>query len=138
MHRPPRHVGRLRSPIPARPLRWLAVVATAAATLVLASGRAGYAGTPLYPDLQTLSPADLRFDVVTIDGTARKVLRFSNAVANLGEGPLELQGTLEQGNGGVQVVQQVSDQAGTAAATHPVGTLVYHAEHKHWHFENFA
>jgi hypothetical protein len=45
-------------------------------------------GTVHYPDLQTLPPYN--FKIQNDPAAHRKLLRFSNAIANLGEGPLEL------------------------------------------------
>src|SRR5438309_6025092 len=45
-------------------------------------------GTIHYPDLQTLPPFDIRIQNDTT--THQKLLRFSNAIANLGEGPMDL------------------------------------------------
>src|SRR5262245_3739566 len=56
----------------------------------------------LYPDLRTQLPRQLAFAQTTINGVNTWVLRFSNTVANLGEGRLELQGdTAPQSGPGV-------------------------------------
>src|SRR5262245_33118342 len=49
---------------------------------------AGPAGTIHYPDLQTLPPTDIGIEYNPVTG--QKLLRFSNTIANVGEGPLEL------------------------------------------------
>src|SRR6266704_1311860 len=48
----------------------------------------GPAGTIHYPDLRTLPPSDIGIEYDPTTG--QKLLRFSNAIANLGEGPLEV------------------------------------------------
>ena len=51
------------------------------------------AATEVYPDLRTEPATDLQFDTVTLaDGQRHKVLRFSNTVANYGQGRLEMVG----------------------------------------------
>src|SRR6266404_5401443 len=68
--------------------------AVRAVFLVLAFGWAmntslgGPAGTIHYPDLQTLPPSDIGIEYDPTTG--QKLLRFSNTIANLGEGPLEV------------------------------------------------
>src|SRR6266545_5129327 len=46
------------------------------------------AGTTHYPDLQTLPPSDVTIE--TDATTGRKLLRFSNTIANEGKGRLEV------------------------------------------------
>jgi len=89
------------------------------------------------PNLRTRKPAYLtiRYE------SGRKLLRFTNMIVNAGNGPLD--------------VRPVNDLSGTTAAyqnifTHDafgnwiktserfVGTFVFHVEHDHWHFEDFA
>ncbi len=48
----------------------------------------GPVGTIHYPDLVTLPPSDIRIDYDP--NTRRKLIRFSNSIVNLGEGPLEV------------------------------------------------
>jgi hypothetical protein len=109
------------------------LLGSGAAALILAPG--AMAATTLYPDLQTLKPADLRFGTETINGTTHKVLRFSNTVWNAGQGPLELQA--ETVGGSSKVYQRIYDDAGGYTKVH-VGDFVYHPSHDHFHVENFA
>lgn len=125
-------------------IRMLAVLAAPFAILLATSAGATAVGGPLYPDLRTMPPSDLRFDIVTIDAAGapqqRKVLRFSNTVANVGQGPLELYGDLITGSGGkyAKVVQRIYDRDGRVSTTNPVGDLEYHEAHAHWHLADFA
>ncbi|MFY9588989.1 MAG: hypothetical protein WAT66_16220, partial [Actinomycetota bacterium] len=64
------------------------------ATLLLAlSAVPAHAATPLYPNLKTLAPRDLRFDKADVDASeatvTHNVLRFSNTTWNSGPGKLE-------------------------------------------------
>jgi hypothetical protein len=106
--------------------------------LLSASGTA-WAATPLYPNLQTLEPADLRFDTATSNDTTHNVLRFSNTVWNSGEGRLELRAKTVKPTSGkkARVTQRIYDDEG-GYTNKQVGDFVYHPYHNHFHFENFA
>jgi hypothetical protein len=126
--------------------RVVLLMATMATALLLGSGvvllsfaSEARAATPLYPDLKTLNPTDLRFGTATIAGTTHKVLRFSNTVWNAGEGPMELRARTVKTSSGKKsrVSQRIYDDAGGYTSKH-VGDFVYHTAHAHFHFENFA
>ena len=95
--------------------------------------------TPLYPDLKTLKPTDLRISTATIDGSTHQVLRFTNTVWDAGQGPMELQAsTVGTGSDAkTRVYQRIYDGAGNYTSHH-VGDFVYHESHNHFHFEGFA
>ena len=97
------------------------------------------AATPLYPNLKTLKPTDLRFGTQTINGTTHKVLRFSNTVWNAGEGRLELRAKTVSTSSGkkTRVNQYVYDNAGGFTSKY-VGDMVFHSSHNHFHFQDFA
>lgn len=117
----------------------------------------------LLPDMVTLPPTDLRIaeppaqyyanavplptgplsraagaQGCTFDEAAagaRRCLRFSNAVANLGEGSLDIALSLADGAtyaAGGRFVQRVALSDGTARE-HPAGPAEYHVAHGHWH-----
>ncbi len=97
------------------------------------------------PDLQTLKPSELRIDT----SSGRKLLRFSNTVANLGDGRLELRPqnpavlALLLGNSGTSRVYQgiyTHDATGRWIKVRErlAGTSQFHTAHNHWHFEKFA
>jgi hypothetical protein len=95
-----------------------------------------WAAEPLLPDLITKADTlnDRELDFETQPG--RVLLRFSNAVGNVGYGPLEIRG----GNAGAstqEVVQRIylSDQS---FVDRRAGTFSFHAEHSHVHFDSFA
>ncbi len=105
------------------------------------------AGAEHLPDLKTLKPSDFVLD--TSGGT--RMLRFSNTVANVGAGRLELRpanpaptllGFLFQTQGTTRAYQVIytHDAAGTwrKVREQQVGTFQYHSTHNHWHFEKFA
>ncbi len=119
----------------------LAVLLGTGAALLSASG-ALLAATPLYPNLETLKPTDLRFGTATINGSTHRVLRFSNTVWNSGEGRLHLQATTVNTSSGKKTKVDQRIYYGTKPTdpytTQFVGNFVYHASHSHFHFENFA
>lgn len=94
-------------------------------------------GEALYPDLITLEPTNLYFDVVTMsDGLAHYVLRFDNTVGNTGSGRLELEGQKRS-----KIYQNVYDAAvgGNLVERHYIGNdSIFHEGHNHYHIENFA
>jgi Lysyl oxidase len=97
-------------------------------------------GSPRYPDLRTQAPRDLRFDTVSIDGVARRVLRFSNTVWNAGSGPVHLIAKTDRQAKKSQVFQRIysnSTASGQYDQRH-VGDFVFHPAHNHFHLENFA
>jgi hypothetical protein len=95
----------------------------------------------LYPDLQTQLPSDLAFDTEMINGVNTWVLRFSNSVANLGEGRLELQGSTVPQTTPKPVFQNLYDApTGGNQTSHVEITedTIYHPTHRHFHFPDFA
>jgi archaellin len=117
--------------------RLAVLVVTGLLAAVLASG--ALAATPLYPNLKTLEPTDLRFGTQTINGTTHEVLRFSNTVWNAGEGRLELRAKTVSTSSGkkTRVNQYIYDDAGGFTSKY-VGDMVFHPSHNHFHFQNFA
>lgn len=97
------------------------------------------AGPALYPDLRTLPLRDLQFDRLE-DGT--EVLRFTAEIWNAGEGPIEISAPTSVEDGGdVALYQNVYDAPveGRLAEKLPVdGRVIYHPDHGHWHFADFA
>ena len=111
-----------------------------ASLFISTSGFGGPAGTPHYPDLVTLPPFNIAIEYNP--GTGKKLLRFSNAVVNLGEGPLELNPVNNPVTGTTDAYQRLyshdTDGIWSPVATNYVGKYVFHPAHNHWHFENFA
>jgi hypothetical protein len=141
----------------ARLLRRLASLAGAGTTVVAlaalltAPGAAADSAAPLLPDLVTLKPADLTLEK---DAKALK-LRFSNSVADVGVGPMDIRpkpGDRIDCNGDGIVEDHYADQriygdengngfydqGDTAFTDTRVGCKAYHPSHHHWHFTDFA
>jgi hypothetical protein len=93
----------------------------------------------ILPDLYTLPPYDLR--QVRDATTGRTIVRFSNAIANLGPGALELRGKMEPASEAVDVKQRIfisSSEEEVSFVEEDVGQFYYHAEHEHWHWDGFS
>lgn len=89
----------------------------------------------LLPDLQTMPPSDLI--IQTNPSTGQKVLRLSNSVINKGPGALELRGVIDIKTGKAIVNQQIYARDGNIVDK-AVDEFIFHPEHDHWHFNNFA
>src|ERR1041385_9185045 len=100
----------------------------------------GPAGAIHYPDLRTLPPSDIGIEYDATTG--RKLLRFSNTIANLGEGPMEVIPTNNAATATTDAYQRLyshdEHDNWQVANTVKVGSFVFHPEHNHWHFEDFA
>ena len=110
------------------------------ATLVPSGPGAKAVGAPLYPDLKVLNPQELYFDTGYIGGTTHYLLRFSSTVWNAGEGRLELQGDPNP-NGAAGIYQNIYDApvgGSLAVQRFASNDYVYHPDHYHYHFEDFA
>jgi hypothetical protein len=99
------------------------------------AGEAGAEQGPraLLPDLVVRQPGDLW--IQEGDDGLREI-RFSTAVANLGEGPLEMHGRYEEG-GGTLASQRILNVDGSTT-DREVRRFVFHPDHEHWHFEDFT
>lgn len=95
----------------------------------------------MLPDLTTWADQgrgflyDWYLDTGTTAG--HTLLRLSNSVANVGTGPLEIRGGAINADGTQAVSQRIYDDTG-AFTDRPAGSFVYHPEHGHVHFEDFA
>ncbi|MHB8524064.1 MAG: hypothetical protein ACYDH9_25350 [Limisphaerales bacterium] len=134
MHTPPtpggvrRRIHRLRT----------ALVVSVSAALGLV--HAAPPGTIHYPDLVTLAPGEVGIQYSRTTG--QKLLRFSNTIANYGEGPLDLIPVNNSTKGTTDAYQILwSHDANNnwhAVSTNYVGTFAYYSNEKSWYFENFA
>jgi len=120
------------------------LLAFAAGVLFLGASGAAQAA-PLYPDLETLPPRNLRFDYtdVSVDGSGvlHHVLRFSNTAVNVGEGPIEIRATIDASHNPPSgpAYQRVYDANGGFSDLPLSGSsLYYHAIHKHYHFDDWG
>jgi Big-like domain-containing protein/PASTA domain-containing protein/lysyl oxidase len=108
------------------------------ASLFLNRGmQAAPAGTSHYPDLQAVIPLN-SFSVNQPTPTTRE-LRYTHRVANLGDGPLEVQPQYDPTTDSARAVQRVYSHDASGAwsivSQLPVfGRFAYHPAHGHYHF----
>jgi hypothetical protein len=114
----------------------LAAVTVAAATMWLAPAIADRLGEEHLPNLRTRSPLGLR---ITHESGAT-LLRFTNTVANVGQGPLELRPVNdgETTTAYQRIFTHDTDMDWVFMREQEVGAFVFHPQHNHWHFEGFA
>src|SRR3954447_5933343 len=115
---------------------WIAVVF---GVLCLASTAA--AATPLYPDMVTLPPRDLKLERTDVSigqtGVMHNVLRFSNTVWNKGEGRLEVRAQIDPITKEGPAIQRVYDTAGRF--TEDTVRRIHHAAaHTRYHDDNWG
>lgn len=114
------------------------VLATAFALSTVAS--AGDAGTAHYPDLQTLQPSQLKLQ--RDKTTGQRTLRFSNSVANRGDGVFELRPVHDFLTGTTGAYQRVYTHDVTGVwslySETLAGVFAFHPAHNHWHVNDFA
>ncbi len=90
----------------------------------------------LLPDLKTAT-YPLRDNELDYSSQPGRVLfRFSNGVANIGKGRMEIRGGAVSGST-QKVYQRIYNTHG-GYSTRLAGTFVYHPEHGHTHFEDFS
>ncbi len=87
----------------------------------------------LLPDLIILEPEQLYLQFVG----DRKKIRFSTSFANIGQGPLELQGDADIERNVTHALQRVYVKDGFFEEF-LVGEFVLHPEHDHWHFNDIT
>lgn len=108
-------------------------------------GRAGFAGADIeqLPNLSPQPPVDIAVSHAddALPDSSSRALRFTTVVENLGAHALEIRSIPkpEELNSFTRSVEQcVRWVSRVCALTAPAGTFVHHAQHDHWHFENYA
>lgn len=89
----------------------------------------------LLPDLRSEPIRELY--ISTDEETGEKELRFSTTVSNVGEGPLDLSGAYDETTNTTVALQRIPHRA-DAVSERIAGYFIFHAEHDHWHFEDFT
>ena len=92
------------------------------------------AQSSLLPDLIS-SAATLRDYQITREGS-QVLLRLSNTVANVGDGPVEVIG--HRRGGVMPATQLLYPRSGGRPRTVPIGQFTYHDVHHHWHLLQVA
>ena len=88
------------------------------------------------PDI-IIRQSDLLDNDIRVTG-GRTLLRLSNGTANAGVGPLHLYGVTPGNEDGTQDVRQRVYREDGSFFERVAGTFVYHPEHNHIHFEEWA
>lgn len=89
----------------------------------------------LLPDLRTVVPQHLQI----VNEHQREVLRFSNGVANVGDGPWQMRPEFPLSTGGTQdAIQEILDAQGNIVERRLVSQFEFHETHNHWHINGIA
>jgi hypothetical protein len=94
------------------------------------------------PDLVTMIPQQLQI-VNPGNGSKREVLRFSNGIANIGDGPWRMRPAFPaddptQPQAAIQELLDSRDSSGSIAYEKVVSEFEFHEEHNHWHIDGVA
>ena len=93
-------------------------------------------GQGLLPDIRTVVPQHIQL----VNDHQRDVLRFSNGIANSGEGPWRMRPAFPlSGTSGTQdALQEILDANGNIVQEKVVSQFEFHEEHNHWHINGVA
>jgi hypothetical protein len=97
---------------------------------------------PRLPELLAIPAKDFHLQRLRYRGRAYTLLRFSQAFANIGEGPLQVRrGNADQGcpgPGRAAGYQDIFMDDGSIESVRLNECMVYHPKHEHWHIANVA
>ena len=114
--------------------RRLAIIPAVLAAAVLVDSRASFAQTDMLPNLSPRPASEI--SVATNLSNGHLLLRFAAVNTNVGIGPLELRAGGINGTG--QEVNQRIYRSDGSFYDRLAGTMTYHPQHNHFHFNNFA
>lgn len=86
----------------------------------------------LYPDLQTVVPDHLQL----VNAHQREILRFSNGIANTGDGDWRLRPDFQPTD--TVAIQEILDANGSIVDEQETSIYEFHPEHNHWHLADIA
>jgi len=90
------------------------------------------------PDLQTVVPQHVQI----VNDHQREIIRFSNAIANTGDGPLQFHPEIPDATATEQVFQNayqdIFDDQGNITRSLLVSQFEFHPQHNHWHITGVA
>lgn len=89
----------------------------------------------LLPDINTRS-LDQVYTEINAE-TGKKLLRFSSANSNIGDGPLKIINIFDPETDSTIATQRIYRLDGSFE-DFEIGRFVFHNNHNHWHFENFS
>lgn len=113
--------------------RWLLSFAVCFTSSLLAHEGSTQTRT-LLPNLTPISSYLKRNRLDRKDG--RLLLRFPNTIANIGEGPMEVEG--HRVGDQMQAFQVIYTADGGPKQLQPIGEFMYHPQHHHWHLVQVA
>lgn len=114
----------------------MALALAMGASLSFAERAGAQGGMAQLPDLRTVVPLHLQI----INKQQREILRFSNGVANTGDGPWRMRprfpisDTLQTQD----AIQEILDAHGNLIEEKVVSQFEFHTEHSHWHINGIA
>ena len=116
-----------------------AVPVGAVLPLILLMSGTGLAGPSLvegglYPDLRAANPHHFTVQ----NSQQHEFLRFSNMVANTGQGDLILRPEHDTVNNITTGFQEIEDASGAVIDDQAVSEFVFHPAHNHWHLTSVA
>lgn len=126
-----------------------AVVTGATLAMALLGGGAAFAQpdgaippNAKLPDLVTMIPAQLQI-VNPGKDSKREILRFSNGIANIGDGPWRMRPEFPtadptQPQAAIQELLDSTDSSGSIVYEKVVSEFEFHEEHNHWHIDGVA
>ena len=94
------------------------------------------------PDMVTIVPLHLQIANPGADGK-RELLRFSNGIANVGDGPWRMRPEFPasdptQPQAAIQELLDSTDSSGSIVFEKVVSEFEFHPEHNHWHIDGVA
>jgi hypothetical protein len=118
-------------------MRWSALLFVVCLLLAVPASAGAHAGKGLpglFPDLRAAVPGQFTVQ----NDHQHEYLRFSNLIANTGDGALRLRPEHDPVTGITTGYQEVFDVFGTMVVDQPVSEFVFHPAHNHWHITAVA
>lgn len=99
--------------------------------------------TAKLPDMATVIPQQVQIVNPMKGSKKREVLRFSNGVANIGDGPWRMRPAFPVTSSldpqkAIQELLDSSDSSGKVVYEKIVSEFLFHPEHNHWHINGIA
>ena len=111
----------------------IVTVIVGAAALAVGITIAGADGTPLKPNFVSAVPHHFTVQ----NSQQHEFLRFSNGIANVGDGPFQIRPEVPS-DGKTHGIQQLLDATGAVVHEEDVSEFVFHPAHNHWHIDAVA
>ena len=117
------------------------LICAAVTSAVLAAGGSRPAGSQVppgaaLPELRPMASFLSQLFITRVRG--RIILKFPTAIANVGDGALEVNGSRSNLRGPMPAFQVLYGAQGRPVGQVPIGKFEYHATHRHWHLLSVA